>query len=237
MESQAQVVRGTGATPRLVALVLVVGCLSLALASCDRPTAVEVGTRPASGYQIEGRILDRLGVPMEGIEVYPYYDLVYASSDTAPAREYEVKDSVTMVTVRVLSSEDSVVRELASGFYQPGFLLVVWDRKDSAGSDVPSGAYRVCYIVGGQIVASYGVLVEGTLTARTDATGTFTLSNRHLPLGFAPVPLYSRDSSVFYGTYSVGSAVFLELTTPTTIHTVGVRPSKDRVTAVSLVLE
>ena len=225
------------ATSRNVARIVALGCFSLSVASCDRPTAYEPGTRPAFGYQIEGRILDRLGAPMEGVEVYPYYDLVYASSDTAPARDYEVKDSVTMVTVRVLSSEDSVVRELASGFYQPGFLLVEWDRRDSVGNDVQSGAYRVCYIVDGQIVSSYGVLVEGTLTARTDATGAFTLSNRHLPLGFGPVPLYSRDSSVFYGTYSVGSAVFLELTTPTTIHTVGVRPSKDRVTAVSLVLE
>ena len=226
-----------GATRTSVARVLLLGCSALVLASCDRPTAVEFETRPASGYQIEGRILDRLGVPMEGVEVYPYYDLVYASSDTAPAREYEIKDTLTQVTVRVLSSEDSVVRELGSGTYAPGFLLVTWDRKDSSGNDVPSGAYRVCYIVDGLIVWSYGVLVEGTLTARTDASGAFTLWNRHLPLGFTPVPLYSRDSTVFYGTYSVGSAVILELTTPTTIHAVGVRPSKDRVTAVSLVLE
>lgn len=213
------------------------GWCGVVFGSCDRPTLIESDFLPAVGYQIEGRIFDRLGVPMEGVEIYPYYDFVYASSDTAPVRQYEVKDSLTLVTVRVLSSEDSVVRELASGFFQPGYLLVDWDRKDDAGTDVPSGAYRVCYIVGGDIELSYGVLVEGTLTARTDSTGTFRLWNRHLPMGFTPVPLYSHDSTLFYGTYSVGSEVVLELTTPTTIHTVGVRPTKDRVTTFSLVLE
>jgi hypothetical protein len=192
---------------------------------------------PADGYQIEGTIVDRFGAPMVGVEIYPYYDLVYASSDTAPPRECQITDSATTVTVRVLSSEDSVIRDLGTGVYGPGYLLVEWDRKDDTGGDAPSGIYRVCYVVGGAISASYPVLVEGTLTARSDSTGSFTLWDRHLPIGFSPVPLYSQDSSVFYGTYRVAGTVILDLITPSKIHTIGVRPTRDLVTIVPLVLD
>ena len=210
---------------------------ALALLSCDRPMPQEITFQPTVGYQISGRIEDRFGVPMEGVEIYPYYDLTYASSDTAPRREYEVRDSITFVRMQVLDPRDSVVRDLGSGWVAPGFLLAEWDRTDEAGIEVPSGVYRVCYVVGGEIAGSYPVLVEGTLTARSDSSGAFTLWDHQLPMGFSPVPLYSWDSTVFYGTYSVAEVVILDLVTPSKIHSIAVRPSRDRVTIVPLVLD
>jgi hypothetical protein len=209
----------------------------LALLSCERPDFFGHSYQPAVGYQINGRVVDRFGVPMVGVEIYPYYDLVYESSDEAPSREYEVKDSIAYVTFRVLDARDSVTRDLGAGWFAPGPILVDWDRKDESGADPPSGLYRVCYIVEGRIVGSYPVLVEGTLSARTDSSGCFTLSNRHLPMGFSPVPLFSQDSTVYYGIYCVGSTVVLELVAPSRIHPVAVRPAKDRVTNVPLVLD
>ena len=209
----------------------------IVLASCERPMVQESEFQPTTGYQINGRIVDRFGVPVAGVEIYPYYDLAYASSDTAPAREYQVRDSITLVSMRVLDARDTVVRDLGSGFFAPGFILVEWDRRDDAGVDVPSGVYRVCYIVGDQIAGWYSVLVEGTLTARSDSLGAFTLWDHHLPMGFSPVPRYSRDSSVYYGLYSVAGVVILDLVTPSKIRTIGVRPVKDRVTNVPIVFD
>ena len=210
---------------------------TLLFLSCERATIAESTFQPVVGYQITGRIVDRYGVPMEGVEIYPYYDLVYESSEPAPPRQYFVQDSVTFVSTRVLDGRDSVVRELGEGWFARGFLLAEWDRRDGAGGDVPSGIYRVCYVVRDDIVHSYSVLVEGTLSARSDYSGIFTLWDQHLPMEFSPVPLFSADSSVYYGTYSIGRTVILDLVTPTTIHTIAVRPSKGRVTDVPLVLD
>ncbi len=208
-----------------------------ALFSCERPTVDEVESVPVVGYQISGRIVDRFGVPMEGVDIYPYYDLTYVSSDTAPTREYTIRDSVTFVSMMVLDARDSVVRSLGEGLYAPGNILATWDRKDDGGGDVPSGVYRVCYRVGGEIAAAYAVLVEGTLTARSDASGAFTLWDYELPMGFSPVPLYSRDSTMYYGLYAITDVVVLDLVTPSRVHSIAVRPVKDRVTTVPLVLE
>ena len=48
------------------------------------------------------------------------------------------------VTVRILTTQGALLRELVSGSLRPsGTTTVAWDRKDSAGRRVVKGTYRV----------------------------------------------------------------------------------------------
>jgi hypothetical protein len=49
----------------------------------------------------------------------------------------------TLVTVRVLDAEGKEVRDLYTGFIQPGHWSFQWDGLLSAGAPAPTGAYRI----------------------------------------------------------------------------------------------
>ena len=190
---------------------MAVAAVVLSLSSCERPVPFVDGPgEEMDGYGIEGKVMTSLGQPLEHVAVLMSYDLQYLDSNPPPPREYVVPPPGQFVTVAVYDSENRIVRTIAAQQMEAGSTLVLWDQLDDAGGDVPAGLYEVRYMVNDEVKRKYPVIVEGTPTAFTKSDGTFLIPAGNLPIGFSPLPLYSRTGQIFYGNYRVGSEVYLE---------------------------
>jgi len=195
--------------PTLIFLPLGFGLLLMQACERDIPPVAE----PAEtiGYQIEGFVLDRLGNPVRGLPVAVYYDYEQVDNGPPPSKVFKASDLTAIVRVTVFDSNDRPLVTLYQGRPNAdGELEIDWDQQDAFGNPVPSGAYTVEYIVGGQTKMSYPVVVSGNVVATTDTTGRYIIPDQYLPVDFYPVPLYSADSSSYLGNYRITPYVVLE---------------------------
>jgi hypothetical protein len=196
------------------------------------PTSPE---KPIAGYQIEGYVIDHLGVPLKGVRVAVWYDYEFIDTLQPPSTTFFVDDPTKNVEVRVLDRNQKVRAILFEGRAPVGPLDVEWSKKDSYGNSMPSGIYTVDYSLNGVHRASYTVVVDGAVTAVTDSLGYFSIPDENLPIGFYPVPRYSSYDSQFDGNYSITPSIYLELYLD--IHRgTSISVSKDQVTRYDFVV-
>lgn len=186
--------------------------MALAASAC-RETPVEPG-KESTSYRIEGTVTDRYGNAAIGVQVFLYYDYAYVDRNPPPSRSCTVDDSTKPVTVGVFDQHNALRRTLFQGLPPASTFAVAWDHCDSAGVPMPSGVYTVQYLVNGATRASYPVVVDGGQVAVTNGSGKFVVPEENLPVGFYPAPLFTSDSSYFYGNYQITSRVYLAFVTP-----------------------
>jgi len=196
----------------------------------------EANVQQISGYRIEGRVTNNLDEPLPGVDVRLGYDYDYENGDSPPPHAYTVSGGNLPVMVAVFDSRDRLVRVISSGEVEPGTYQTRWDLLDSLGRDVRAGLYEVRSIVGVDTLMVYTVVVDGTVTARSDSAGEFVITQDCLPIGYEPVPLYSADGTVFYGNYRIRSDVFLSFTNAVWTKELTVSVEKDRITPADVVL-
>jgi hypothetical protein len=181
------------------------------LLGCERDIPF-VGSpdQPISGYQLEGYVTDRLGIPVKDLRIALWYDYSPVDDQTVPSRQFAITDSTKAIRVRVLDPENKVRCVLFEGLSRVGTREFQWDRKDSLGQDVASGVYRVEFSAGGIVRGSYTAIVDGAISAVTDSFGHYLIPNSSIPVGFFPAPLYSSSDTKFIGNYIILSDVRLE---------------------------
>lgn len=194
--------------PKWLALVGLVGFVGLIGCERDLPFTVPPPV-PINGYQVEGYVTDRLGIPVKNLPIALWYEFDYVDGNP-PNRIFYVDNSNATCLVRVLDIQKNVLRVLYQGRAPLGVLDVSWDQKDSLGQLVPTGIYTVDFREAGVPKNSYTTIVNGNITAVTDSLGHYTIPNDRLPVGFYPAPLYSNDDTNFLGNFQVSSYIVVE---------------------------
>jgi hypothetical protein len=179
---------------------------------CERELPYQASPeKPIVGYQIEGYIADRLGVPLKGVRVALWYDFEFVDTLRPPSPSFFVDDSTKIVRVQVFDRSRRVKAVLFEGRSPIGLVEPEWNKRDAFGIPVPSGVYTVDFSLNGVSRASYTVVVDRAVTAVTDSLGHYVIPDENLPVGFYPVPRYSSSDSQFYGNYRITPLVVLEL--------------------------
>ncbi len=185
------------------------------VAACERDLPFVVPPpEPISGYQLEGYVTDRLGIPVKNLPIALWYEFDYVDG-IAPYRMFYVDNSNASSLVRVLDHNNRVKRVLFQGRAQLGVLDIAWDQEDSLGHLVPTGIYTIEFREDGVQKNSYTSIVNGNVTATTDSLGHYMISDDFLPVGYYPAPLYNNDDTNFLGNYQISSYVVLEFYLPT----------------------
>ena len=192
---------------RLMFVVLLGGVLG-----CERELPYQApAQKPIVGYQIEGYVTDRLGVPLKGVRVALWYDYELVDTVRVQSPSFFVDDSTKIARVQVLNRSQRVIAILFEGRSLVDLVKPEWDKRDASGNLVPSGVYTVDFSLNGVSRASYAVVVDRAVTAVTDSLGHYLIPDENLPVGFYPVPRYSSLDSQFYGNYRITPFVVLEL--------------------------
>jgi hypothetical protein len=195
-------------TVRKLALALMA---ALSASGCERELPHEATvSQSITGYQIEGYVTDRLGVPVKNVRIALWYDFNPTDNTIAPSRSLYVDDPSKTVLLRVLDIQNKVVRILFAGRAPVGDLDYRWNKTDSLGKLAPSGVYKIEFQLGGVIRNSYTQIVNGAISAETDSLGHYMIPDKNLPIDFSPAPLYSSDGSSFLGNYQITPFVVLE---------------------------
>ena len=171
--------------------------------------------QPINGYQLEGYVTDKLGIPVKGLKIALWYDFDYVDSDSTQSRQFVVDDSTKIARVVVLDMQHRLKRVLYQGKASLGALDYEFDMRDSTGLLLPTGIYTVSFTLGGVQRASFLDVIDGMVTAITDSLGHYIITNDFLPVGFYPAPIYAGDGYTFIGNYEVASDVALEFYLPT----------------------
>jgi len=191
-----------------ILFVLLLGCVL----GCERELPYQAPPeKPIVGYQIEGYITDRLGIPLRGVRVAVWYDYEFVDTLRYPTPIFFVDDSTKVARVQVFDRNRKVKAVLFSGRSPVGFMEVAWDKRDAAGVSVPSGIYTVDFSMGGVSRASYTVVVDGAVTAVTDSLGHYVIPDENLPVGFYPVPRQGYSDPRSSSNYRITPFVALEL--------------------------
>ncbi len=186
----------------VLALVGVEGC------ERDLPFVVPP-PEPINGYQLEGYVTDKLGIPIKNLPIALWLQFDYVDGNP-PSRTITVDNSSVVSLVRVLNQKSRVMKVLYQSKAPLGTLDLTWDQKDSLGNPAPTGIYTVEFREGGLFKSSYITVVNGNISAVTDSLGHYTITNDLLPIGYYPAPLYSNDETTFIGNFQVSTDVVLE---------------------------
>ena len=218
---------------RMVIPVLVL-LAALGSSGCERDLPFEATVDLSiQGYQVEGYVTDRLGVPMKNIRIALWYDFVPLGTNTHHSRSLFVDDPSKTVLLRALDRQRRVVKVVFSGKAPVGELDYSWNNTDSLGRSVPSGVYQVEFRLNNVVRNSYTVIVNGAVTAVTDSLGHYVIGNDNLPVDFAPAPLYSSDGKRFLGNYQIAPYVGLDFQFDL-VRRVSVSLKKDEITRTDL---
>lgn len=155
------------------------------------------------GYRIEGTVKDRLGMPVDSVKIKVFFNYDLVDYDTDPNNYFVITNRQDINVFQVYDSDDSLVRNLYTSTLPVDTIMVSWNFKDDAKNDVPVGLYHIKHFVNGNVRKSVPVIVDGTITAFTDAAGFFVIPNKRLPIGFYPVPIYNHDTTFFYGNHVI----------------------------------
>lgn len=194
-------------------LVILVGVAGVLGCERDLPYMASAD-QPVNGYQIEGYVTDKLGIPIKGLKIALWYDLDYIDSNTPPSRQFLVDDTTAIARVVVLDPQNKLRRVLFQGHAKLGFLDFEFDLRDSAGVLLPTGIYTISFSLNGITKGSYSQVVNGAVTAVTDSLGHYVIPNDFLPIGFYPAPIYAGDGVTFIGNYQISPYVYLEFYLP-----------------------
>ncbi len=168
---------------------------------------------PASevqGYQLDGSVTTSNGVAVDGVDVRLYYSYNYVSDTPTDTTLVVVTNPAKPVDVAVYNSDLKFIRQLFLGYKAAGQVpRFTWDGYDASGNAVPGGKYFIRYVVDTVIVKFSPVLVDGHITATTDAGGHFTFAPRNLPVGDR-FDLYDF-SNQYAGTYEIVSTIDITL--------------------------
>jgi hypothetical protein len=190
---------------------LVVGAAFGGVTGCERDLPYMVpAVQPINGYQLEGYVTDRLGIPVKGLRIALWYGFDPLDNSTPPSRQFFVDDSNKIARVSVVDLNNRLKRVLYEGRARLGFLDYEWDLRDSLGRLLPTGVYMVKFSMNGISNGSYTVVINGAVTAVTDSLGHYSISNDFLPVGFYPAPRYTSDGTRFLGNYRITPFVVLE---------------------------
>ncbi len=217
---------------------LIVYCAAAAgiLLGCEREIPIDPSSREVEGYLIEGYVTNRFGTPLGHVDIKLDYDLILVDQNDPAPRYYEVTSSSEFVSVIVQEEKGGFVRTLAANTFPRGRIEYAWDQKLVGGDPAPSGIYHVRYMVNGQQRHSYPVLVTDVVTARTNAGGFFVISDRRLPIGYQPIPVFGTNDSFFYGNHRIGSRVFLGFVVGGKTRTLSVHPTRNRATRFDVII-
>lgn len=181
----------------------------ITLLGCERELPyVAPAEKPISGYQLEGYVTDRLGIPLKGVRVGLWYDYEFVDATRPPAPTFYVDDSTKVARVQVLSRYKKIVAVLFVGKTNVGNLDTEWDNRDSRGALVSSGVYTVEFSMNDVPRASFSVVVDGSVTATTDSLGHYVIPGENLPVGFYPV---ARSGGSYRITPLVGLELYLDI--------------------------
>ena len=209
-------------------LVILAGVASVIGCERDLPYLVSAD-QPISGYQVEGYVTDKLGIPIKGLKIALWYDLDYIDSDSVPSRKFLVDDTTKIARVVVLDQQHRLRRVLFQGRTELGLLDFGFDLRDSAGVLLPTGIYTISFSMGGVTKGSYTQVINGAVTALTDSLGHYSIPNEALPVGFYPAPVYGANGITFTGNFQVSSFIVLEFYLPAH-RSVSVSLTKDQIT-------
>ena len=179
---------------------------------CERDLPYQVPSeKPIVGYQLEGYVTDRLGVPLKGVRVGLWYDYEFVDTIHHATPAFVVDDSTKVARVQVLDRKGRVEAIVFEGRTSPGIMDVEWDKRDQAGNPATSGVYTVDFSLNGASRASYAVVIDGAVTAATDSLGHYVIPDQNLPVGYYPVvrPVYGDPAST--GNFRISPNMGLEL--------------------------
>jgi hypothetical protein len=209
-------------------LVILAGVAGVIGCERDLPYMVSAD-QPISGYQVDGYVTDKLGIPIKGLKIALWYDLDYIDSDSVPSRKFLVDDTAKIVRVVVFDQQNRLRRVLFQGRTELGLLDFGFDLRDSAGVLLPTGIYTISFSMGGVTKGSYTQVINGAVTAVTDSLGHYTIPKEALPVGFYPAPIYAANGITFTGNFQVSSFIILEFYLP--VHrSTSVTLTKDQIT-------
>jgi len=181
---------------------------SLIVYGC-RDTSLVNGNGPVEGFRIEGTVLDGLEQPISNVPISLFFALDFIGNTPVPVREYTLQAPGEFVSIDVYDYENGFVRNLYAGAPGGPSIYVPWDYRRNNGALAGSGVYTAKVTVGAEIRHSYVEVVNGEVTAQTDANGVFVIPSVHLPVGFSPAPSYNSQGA-FTGNYRILTWVYLE---------------------------
>ena len=186
--------------------------LSLAVlfmaSGCERQLPV-VDDLTIAGYQIQGKVTDRIGNPIPNVSVLLDYNANIIPVDSIPTRQYFVSDTSSPIYAVVTNLTNTVVMIITNPRKVSGLFQAIWNGEDSSGTTAPSGIYHVQYIVNGLVVHSYDQLVSGGRVAITDSQGRYSIPGQFLPIDSASVPYFSSFDSSYVGNLHITNDVIL----------------------------
>lgn len=189
------------------------------LSGCERQIPV-VEDQSIYGYQIQGKVTDRIGNPIENVSVLLEYNADIIYPDTIATRRYFVTDTSATIQAVAADLSNNVTIVLTSPRKVYGWFQVIWNGNDSTGNTAPSGIYHIQYLMNGHIVYSYDQLVSGGKVAVTDVNGRYTISGRYLPIDSTSVPYFSSVDSSYIGNLHISNDVVLTFVYPSHVRQV-----------------
>lgn len=186
----------------------------LVLASC-RETPLETSLTPTPTFRIEGRVTDRFLNPVTDVDVYLYYNYDFLDMQPVPVLNWYVPDDTKRIDAIVYDHEGTARRTIFSGMRPTGGFYADWDGKDAFGKRL-NGVFQVRYVMDDTVRHYYVRVVDGSVAARTDSTGRYSIGSEQLPIDVYPAPLYSSDGTRFSGNYQIDPKVDLVFVTPLT---------------------
>lgn len=205
--------------------------LSLVAIGC-RDAVIETPIIPIDGYQIEGTVVDGLDQPFGDLPISLFYTTEFLDNNV-PVRAYTIQTPGEFVNIDVYDADSVLVRNLYAGTPGDTAIYVPWDWRRNDSTLVGSGIYTVRVTVGGMLRHSYVDVVDGNVTAVTNASGGFTISDVNLPVGYFPAPFFNA-SGAFIGNYRIRDQVYLECSVGGVTYGYPVRVSKGVVTRIAM---
>jgi len=188
------------------------------------------------GFRIEGTVLDGLEQPISGVPISLFFALDFIGNTPVPVREYTLQTPSEFVGIDVYNYENGLVRNLYAGAPGGTTIYIPWDHRKNNGALAGSGVYTVRVTVGGEMRHSYVEVVNGEVTAQTDANGVFVIPSVHLPVDFFPAPTYNSQGA-FTGNYRILTWVYLEFNIGGIVYSYSVPLVAGRVSRLSVRIE
>jgi hypothetical protein len=202
--------------------------LCLGALGCEREIPIIDGG-PIEGYQVEGFVVDRLNTPMRGVDVVLHFNFSYVDNGLPPSKSYFVTNPNQTIVVGVYATDGRLIKNLYSGTANTGSLTVEWDKKDGGGRDAASGLYTIRYTENNVTVHSYDEVVTGTVTARTDSTGRYSITKSNLPIEYYPV-YFSSTGGNYQGNYRIVNQILLEFFSGSRVRLVYITLARNQIT-------
>lgn len=164
----------------------------------------------SDGFGLEGTVTAPNGIPLDSVSVRLFYSTTLTGRTPIDSTQLMISDPPRIIVVDVFDVHSKYVAQVFSGYKPPGPMpRFNWDERDAEGKYVPSGKYFIQYVYDTAVVKIITWLVEGTVTAISNADGKFTIASDRLPIG-ERFDFY-RFNGEYDGTYRVLPEIILTL--------------------------